>query len=1157
MNQLSAGIEYLLNAFAEFTNDPMLIIDWEYNIIAANEASQKTFQLKKLPTNLTEYFDQELIEEFYQVLNRLKVSGTKELIENILINLSKDKSFNTNLIFNKLTFEDNNFVTILFNVTTEINSKNIISEIEIVEDASRKFSSELNTFLQQITDLLPFTLVGKSKAQALANKLSEPIWIKDLTGVYVFVNKAYSDIIGLPYSEIEDKETDYLFFPYQKDLISRSTEYSVKSRKLIRLKGLRIKSSFSELDSEYFILPLKDRLDRVNYTLNILISHSPNDNKAIESANGIWANIPVPLLATDINGKILHSNVEFRKLLGEENTVLTGKNFADVLPYLLVENIKSFVESGLKTDEILVDYDFNPVDDENAEYKFHVNKIFSERGDITSLSIFTERLEKLDDLQKVIKRRGRMFDILIQNNPQPIFIYDKENLRFLEVNEAAKKLYGYNREEFLQMDLTDLYSPEDIQTLLESFGDDTKDGEFIKPFRHKKKDGSTIFVKISKTSFKFNDKEAHFNIVKEITGDLELKKQNQIFQAVFQNASDLALITDAAGFIKYINDSVKKVLGYTSDQLLNAAFASLTRDEDRGMVNSSIFQSQIKDTVSIKLDIKTFSGELIESEIKATPVMDFDGETDSFAIVVKLSQQQVENFEPREIVKEVIKEVIVEKPVDYKTAEKAPDVNFLSGVFHELLTPLNVIFGFSQEIIESLEKPTEEQKEASDIINQNRVKLLDTMNSVIEYSEILQNKSKLNVSKVQITEIIDNIDNTIKEITGTNDIQFGYGKISSSLLFNTDKEKFERMISGLVKIVSRLTREKKIYFSAYSLDADKFIVSLSDQYGAISDYLANILEKIFNEGKDPKDFGAPKLTTHLTKFFITLLGGEFTKQLNYTGRVECGFMFNIEFTPKEKVEQQFFTDEKTIETASVDEKTVQEPEEIESIDTANPEETEDSSSAVEEVSSLSSQIDVNEDLSDKSEQETIFENQKVKEEIPVKPETASELTEISKELDKELEEFSAEMKQEKQEILSKETEAKKPSISAVDLTKLSCLYIEDQVDSQILFKVQMKGLKDVKFAVSFEEALPILDKVLFDFIVIDINLQGEYNGLDALKFIHKMPGFEKIPIIAVTAYVLPGDKEKFIAAGFNDFIAKPIFREKMLESLEKIFLSKS
>jgi CheY-like chemotaxis protein len=99
----------------------------------------------------------------------------------------------------------------------------------------------------------------------------------------------------------------------------------------------------------------------------------------------------------------------------------------------------------------------------------------------------------------------------------------------------------------------------------------------------------------------------------------------------------------------------------------------------------------------------------------------------------------------------------------------------------------------------------------------------------------------------------------------------------------------------------------------------------------------------------------------------------------------------------------------------------------------------------------------------------------------------------------------------------------------------------------------MKELKDIQCAKSFEESVPLLETHKFDFIVIDINLQGEYNGLDALKIIHKMPGLEDIPVIAVTAYVLPGDKEKFIATGFNDFISKPIFREKIIEVLEKIF----
>ena len=60
-----------------------------------------------------------------------------------------------------------------------------------------------------------------------------------------------------------------------------------------------------------------------------------------------------------------------------------------------------------------------------------------------------------------------MSDLFIKNNPQPIYIYEKESLRFLDINDAALKLYGYSIDEFLQMDVTDLYTSEDIQSLLE------------------------------------------------------------------------------------------------------------------------------------------------------------------------------------------------------------------------------------------------------------------------------------------------------------------------------------------------------------------------------------------------------------------------------------------------------------------------------------------------------------------------------------------------------------------------------------------------------------------------------------------------------------------------------------------------------------------
>src|SRR5210317_2080018 len=100
-----------------------------------------------------------------------------------------------------------------------------------------------------------------------------------------------------------------------------------------------------------------------------------------------------------------------------------------------------------------------------------------------------------------------MSELFIKNNPQPIYIYEKESLRFLDVNEAALNLYGYNTDDFLQMDITDLYTSDDIQTLIDSSKDIFKDCEFSRPFRHRKKDGSFIYVRISRINYKYEDSD--------------------------------------------------------------------------------------------------------------------------------------------------------------------------------------------------------------------------------------------------------------------------------------------------------------------------------------------------------------------------------------------------------------------------------------------------------------------------------------------------------------------------------------------------------------------------------------------------------------------------------------------------------------------------
>jgi len=72
-----------------------------------------------------------------------------------------------------------------------------------------------------------------------------------------------------------------------------------------------------------------------------------------------------------------------------------------------------------------------------------------------------------------------------------------------------------------------------------------------------------------------------------------------------------------------------------------------------------------------------------------------------------------------------------------------------------------------------------------------------------------------------------------------------------------------------------------------------------------------------------------------------------------------------------------------------------------------------------------------------------------------------------------------------------------------------------------------------------EEALAKAIKERPDLIIMDIQLPL-LNGLEVTKRLRQMPDFSHIPIIAITAYAMKGDKEKFMAAGCDAYIAKPI-----------------
>lgn len=84
-----------------------------------------------------------------------------------------------------------------------------------------------------------------------------------------------------------------------------------------------------------------------------------------------------------------------------------------------------------------------------------------------------------------------------------------------------------------------------------------------------------------------------------------------------------------------------------------------------------------------------------------------------------------------------------------------------------------------------------------------------------------------------------------------------------------------------------------------------------------------------------------------------------------------------------------------------------------------------------------------------------------------------------------------------------------------------------------------------------KEAIEKTEKEIYDLILMDIGLP-DMDGIKTMKVIRSRPDCKDAPVIALTAFAMKGDKERFLAEGFNDYISKPINVPEFMEKLEKI-----
>src|SRR2546423_5102919 len=212
-----------------------------------------------------------------------------------------------------------------------------------------------------------------------------------------------------------------------------------------------------------------------------------------ERFRALFEEAPIAYHEIDTEGRIQRVNRAECELLGFSPEEMLGKHAWDFVSPGEMEASRAAVARKVSGEQPLRPFirHFRRKDGGEVCVEIHESVIHDRAGhligirsallDITARKLAEEALLKSQkDLEERVDRRTAelaealralqesesTFRLLFANNPQPMWVYDFETLEFLEVNGAAIERYGYSREEFLQMRVTDVRPPEDITQFL-------------------------------------------------------------------------------------------------------------------------------------------------------------------------------------------------------------------------------------------------------------------------------------------------------------------------------------------------------------------------------------------------------------------------------------------------------------------------------------------------------------------------------------------------------------------------------------------------------------------------------------------------------------------------------------------------------------------
>ncbi|MBN9121298.1 MAG: PAS domain S-box protein [Planctomycetes bacterium] len=194
-------------------------------------------------------------------------------------------------------------------------------------------------------------------------------------------------------------------------------------------------------------------------------------------------------------------------------------------------------------------------------------------------------ISALKAAEGALRRSEERYRQLFRAIPHPVFVYDVHSLRILSVNEAAVRKYGWTREQFRAMSMTDVRAPDDAPRGFHGSANDSglPDGPPAGR-RHVTRDGAVMDVDVSSFTLNLEGRAVKLALINDVTDRLkaedELRRSEGLFRGIFESTGAGVSLTDASGLFVSCNPAFAAMIGRSVEEVLRLTPAAITHPDD-------------------------------------------------------------------------------------------------------------------------------------------------------------------------------------------------------------------------------------------------------------------------------------------------------------------------------------------------------------------------------------------------------------------------------------------------------------------------------------------------------------------------------------------------------------------------------------------------